>query len=137
MGLDWALVLGCGLVLVWRLFTFPDVETVRYQQLANDERHAEIPINPIRGALLDTNGSPLAVSVRYDSVYVLGTLVGGADKADKLAARLSPVLDVPAAELRAAIDPTDGRPKVLKSGVPSAVAEQAQLLAPSGVYLAN
>jgi cell division protein FtsI/penicillin-binding protein 2 len=135
MGLICALFLGCALVLVWRLFTFQVVDTVRYQQLANDERHAEIPIKPIRGALLDTNGSPLAVSVRYDSVYVLGTLVGGADKADKLAARLSPVLDVPAAELRAAIDPTDGRPKVLRSGVPSAVAEQVQQLALSGVYL--
>src|SRR5260370_40105215 len=130
MGLDWALVLGCGLVLVWRLFTFPDVETVRYQQLANDERHAEIPINPIRGALLDTNGSPLAVSVRYDSVYVLGTLVGGADTADKLAARLSPVLDVPAAELRAAIDPTSGRPRVLNSGVASAGAQRAPPVGP-------
>src|SRR5260370_27085221 len=127
MGLDWALVLGCGLVLVWRLFTFQVVDTVRYQQLANDERHAEIPIKPIRGALLDTNGSPLAVSVRYDSVYVLGTLVGGADKADKLAVRLSPVLDVPAAELRAAIDPTARRPKVLKSGGPSAVAQEMQI----------
>src|SRR5438270_7245551 len=135
MALICARFAGCGLVLAWRLFTFQVVDTLRYQQLANDERHAEIPIKPIRGALLDTNGSPLAVSVRYDSVYVLGTLVGGADKADKLAARLSPVLDVPVAELRAAIDPSDGRPKVLRSGVPSAVAEQVQQLALSGVYL--
>src|SRR5260370_35788160 len=110
MGLDWALVLGCGLVLVWRLFTFQVVDTVRYQQLANDERHAEIPIKPIRGALLDTNGSPLAASGRHDSVYVLGTLVGGADPADKLAARLCPGLDGPAAELRDATRPATGRP---------------------------
>src|SRR4030081_581933 len=77
MGLICAVFLGCALVLGWRLFTFQVVDTVRYQQLANDERHAEIPIKPIRGALLDTNGSPLAVSVRYDSVYGLGTLGGG------------------------------------------------------------
>src|SRR2546430_16147612 len=94
IGLICALFLGCTLVLMFRLFTFQVLDTEHYQQLANDERHAEIPIKPIRGALLDTNGSPLAVSVRYDSVYVLGTLVGGADKADKLAARLSPVVDV-------------------------------------------
>jgi cell division protein FtsI/penicillin-binding protein 2 len=135
MGLICALFLGCTLVLMWRLFTFQVLDTVHYQQLANEERHAEIPIRPIRGALLDTNGSPLAVTVRYDSVYVLGTLVGGADKADKLAARLSPVLDLPAADLRAAIDPTNGHPVVLKSGVPSAVAERVQQLALSGVYL--
>jgi cell division protein FtsI/penicillin-binding protein 2 len=73
--------------------------------------------------------------VRYDSVYVLGSLVGGADKADKLAATLSPVLDRPAAELRAAIDPQNTRPVVLKSGVPSAVAEQVKQLALPGVYL--
>lgn len=135
MALVCALFVGCSLVLIWRLYTFQVLDSTRYQQLANDERHAEIPIIPSRGALLDTNGSPLAVSVRYDSVYVLGTLVGGADKADKLAARLSPVLEVPAADLRAAIDPTNDQPKVVKSGVPSAVAERVQQLALAGVYL--
>jgi cell division protein FtsI/penicillin-binding protein 2 len=126
---------GCALVLVWRLFTFQVLDTDRYLQLAEDERHAEIPILPTRGALLDTNGSPLAVSVRYDSVYVLGSLVGGSDKADRVASTLSPVLDVPVEQLRAAIDPRNGRPVVLKSGVPSAVAAQVQSLGLSGVYL--
>ncbi|MCA1647514.1 MAG: penicillin-binding protein 2 [Chloroflexi bacterium] len=130
-----ALFVGCALVLVWRLYTFQVLDAVHYQQLADAERHAEIPIIPSRGALLDTNGSPLAVSVRYDSVYVLGTLVGGTDQADRVAGRLSPVLEVPAAELRAAMDPLNGRPVVLKSGVPSAVAEQVQQVALPGGYL--
>src|SRR6266536_1879472 len=123
MALICALFLGCTLVLTWRLYTFQVIDTMHFQQLADAERHANIPIRPNRGALLDTNGNPLAVSVRYDSVYVLGTLVGGSDKADKLAATLSPVLDEPPAELRAAIDPRNGQPTVLKSRVPSAVAE--------------
>jgi cell division protein FtsI/penicillin-binding protein 2 len=135
MALICALFAGCGLVLVWRLYTFQVVDTTHYQQLADDERHAQIPIIPSRGALLDTNGNPLAVSVRYDSVYVLGSLVGGADKADKLAATLGPVLGVAAADLRSAIDPRSGRPVVLRSSVPSAVAEQVQRLALPGVYL--
>src|SRR5438874_2752594 len=135
MALICALFAGCGLVLAWRLYTFQVVDTTRYQQLANDERHAQIPIIPSRGALLDTNGNPLAVSVRYDSVYVLGTLVGGADKADKLAATLGPVLGMPTADVRAAIDPRSDRPGVLRSSVPSAVAEQVQRLALPGVYL--
>lgn len=130
-----ALFAGCALVLIWRLFTFQIMDSTHYRQLAEDERHAEIPIVPSRGTLLDTNGSPLAVSVRYDSVYVLGALVGGGDKADKMATTLAPVLDVPSADLRAAIDPKSGRPVVLKSGVPSAVAEQVQQLALPGVYL--
>jgi cell division protein FtsI/penicillin-binding protein 2 len=130
-----ALFIGCGLVLVWRLFTFQVLDTGRYVELAAQERHAEIPILPTRGQLLDTTGAPLAVSVRYDSVYVLGTLVGGADKADRLASTLSPVLGVPADQLRAHIDPANNRPVVLKSGVPSAVAQQVQDLGLPGVYL--
>jgi cell division protein FtsI/penicillin-binding protein 2 len=129
------LFVGCAIVLVWRLYTFQVLDSLRYKQLADDERHAQIPIIPSRGALLDTHGSPLAVSVRYDSVYVLGSLVGGSDRADKLAQRLGPILDVPAAELRSAIDPKNGQPVVLKSRVPSAVAERVQQLALPGVYL--
>jgi cell division protein FtsI/penicillin-binding protein 2 len=113
-----ALFAGCALVLVWRLYGFQVRDTAHYQQLADEERHAEI-----------------AVSVRYDSVYVLGTLVGGGDRPDKLAAALSPVLDVPPADLRAAINPRNDRPVVVKSRVPSAVAEQVQRLALPGVYL--
>jgi len=130
-----ALFIGCGMVLVWRLFTFQVLDTGRYVQLATQERHAEIPLLPTRGGLLDTNGAPLAVSVRYDSVYVLGTLLGGADKADNVASTLSPVLGVPADQLRAQIDPSSNRPVVIKSGVPSAVAQQVQALGLPGVYL--
>src|SRR4030081_423825 len=88
MALICALFVGCAVVLTWRLFTFQVLDTSHYQRLAEQERgerRAEIPIIPSRGALLDTNGSPLAVSVRYDSVYVLGNLVGGAEGADQLA----------------------------------------------------
>src|SRR5437879_5397168 len=122
MALVCALFVGCAAVLVWRLYTFQVMDTARFQQMADEERHAQIPIIPSRGTLFDTNGNPLAVSVRYDSVYVLGSLVGGADKDDRVAATLSPVLDVAAAELRSSIDPRNGRPVVLKSRVPSAVA---------------
>jgi len=82
MGLICALFVGCALVLIWRLYAFQVLDSTRYQQLADAERHAEIPIIPIRGALYDTTGSPLVVSVRYDSVYVLGSLVGGPARAD-------------------------------------------------------
>ena len=132
-----ALLLGCALLLVGRLYSIQVVETDHYQQLAVEERSAEIPIIPLRGALLDTNGYPLAVSVRYDSVYVLGSLVGGADRADKVAATLSPILEVPVDQLRAAIDPRSNRPVVLKSAVPSSVAETVRGLGLSGVYLDN
>jgi len=130
-----ALFVGCALVLVWRLYTFQVVDTDWYQQMAQDERHAEIPIVPTRGSLLDTNGNPLAVSVPYNSVYVLGNLVGNGDRADKVAAALSSVLETPAGQLRANIDPTSNRPVVLKSAVPSAVAQEVQQLGLPGIYL--
>lgn len=130
-----ALFLGSTLVLIWRLYTFQVVEADYYQRLADQERHAQIPIVPTRGTLLDSNGNPLAVSVNFNSVYVLGSLVGGVDKADKLAQTLSGVLETPADQLRAKIDPTSQRPVVLKSGVPSAVAEQIKQLGLPGVYL--
>jgi cell division protein FtsI/penicillin-binding protein 2 len=126
---------GCVLVLVWRLYTFQVTDASWYQQMAQQERDAEIPILPTRGALLDTNGSPIAISVPYNSVYVLGNLVGNPDKADKVAAALSPVLELPADQLRANIDPRSNRPVVLKSAVPSAVAQQVQQLSLPGVYL--
>jgi cell division protein FtsI/penicillin-binding protein 2 len=130
-----ALFAGCALVLVWRLVTFQVLDTEHLQQLGTEERHAEIPIVPTRGSLLDTNGTPLAVSVRYDSVYVLGTLLGGAAGADRVANALSPVLEIPADQLRAQLDPSNGHPLVVKSGVPSAVAERVQQLGLPGVYL--
>ncbi|MBV9547344.1 MAG: penicillin-binding protein 2 [Chloroflexi bacterium] len=130
-----ALFAGSAMVLVWRLYTFQVVNGDYYQRLADEERHAAIPIVPARGSLFDTNGNPLAVSVHYDSVFVLGTLVGGPQGADKLAQTLSAVLDTPAADLRNQIDPTSNRPVVLKSGVPSAVAQQLKQLGLPGVYL--
>lgn len=130
-----ALLAGCALVLVYRLFTFQVLDSTRYEQMAHEERRAQIPIIPSRGALLDTNGYPLATSVRYDSVYVLGSLVGSADRADKLARTLSPILDIPEATLRAAIDTRNGHPVVLKSRIPSATAEQVHALTLPGVYL--
>src|SRR5919197_5630512 len=129
-----ALFAGCGLVLAWRLFTLQVRDAAHYQQLANEERRAEIPIIPRRGALLDTSGNPLAVSVLYDSVYALGALVGDSDKA---AATLSPILEVPAAELKGRIDPNSQQPVVLKSRVPSAVPGQVKQPALPGVYPAQ
>ena len=56
-------------------------------------------------------------------------------RADALAATLSPLLGMAPADVRAAIDPKNARPVVLKSGVPSAIAERVQALALPGVYL--
>ncbi len=127
-----ALFGGLAIVLLWRLFTFQVLDAARYQSLASAERRAQIPIIPRRGALLDTNGNALAVSVLYDSVYALGSLV---DNPDQAAAALSPILRKPAAEIRARLSQDATRPVVLASRVPSAVAEQVRTLGLAGIYL--
>src|SRR5919199_1432320 len=126
-----ALFGGCALVLVWRMFSLQVRDVSRYQQLADDERRAQIPIVPRRGSLIDTNGNPLAVSVEYDSVYVLGPMV---EDPDAVAAALSPILGLPAADIRADIDKDNNQPVVLKSQVPSAVSSQVTRLNLEGVY---
>src|ERR671936_21589 len=120
-----ALFAGIALVLVWRMFSLQVRDVGRYQQLADDERRAQIPIVPRRGSLIDTHGNPLAVSVEYYSVYVLGPLV---EDPDATAAALSPILDRPAADIRADIDKDNKQPVVLKSQVPSAVSSQVSQL---------
>lgn len=127
-----ALFIGCAVVLVLRLYSLQVLEAEHYQKLGDAERHAEIPIVAKRGALLDTSGNPLAVTVRYDSVYALGSLIGDMDQA---VARLSPVLEMPADRVRGLLDPKAVRPVVLRSRVPSAVAEQVKQLDLPGVYL--
>jgi len=77
MGLICALFVGCGLVLVWRLYGFQVLDSARYQQLADAERHAEIPIIPIRGALFDTvrawsgdGGALVATTLLFAAMHV-------------------------------------------------------------------
>jgi cell division protein FtsI/penicillin-binding protein 2 len=127
-----ALFMGAALVLGWRLWTFQVRDTDRFLRMAQAERRAQIPIKPSRGALLDTNGYPLSVTVRYDSVFGIGTLMGDIDK---VAGQLAPLLELPPAQIKQQIETTPDRPVVLKARVPSALAEQIKRLNISGVYL--
>jgi cell division protein FtsI/penicillin-binding protein 2 len=127
-----ALFAGCVVVLLWRLYSFQIRDTERYHRLASEERRAQIPIIPRRGALLDANGNPLAVSVLYDSVYALGPLVGDPENT---ATVLSPILELPSQEIRAKLEKENNRPVVLKSRVASAVSERLRSLQLPGIYL--
>ncbi len=127
-----ALFAGFALVLVWRLYTFQIRDVARYQGMATEERRAEIPIIPRRGALLDTNGNPLAESVMYESVYALGSLV---TNPDRTAATLSPILGRPAADIRARLSGDARQPVVLESRVPSAIGQRVRQLDLPGIYL--
>lgn len=121
-----------GLLLVARLFIFQVRDSAHYRQLAAQERDVTIPIPARRGALLDRGGHPLAESVLYDSVYAVGSLVGNPDR---LAQSLSPILQMPAGDIRAKLNPSDDRPVVLKSRVTSSVSDVLETMDLPGVYL--
>src|SRR5215213_3984662 len=116
-----ALFIGCGMVLAWRLYEVQVLEYDRYRAMATEEHRRTIPIVPKRGALLDRDGHPLALSVLYDSVFAVGTQVKDVSEA---AAKLSPILEIPADELQARLDPQGQHPVLLKARVPAATAAQ-------------
>ena len=127
-----ALFLGCAAVLVWRLGQYQISDTAHYQRLADDERRAEIPIPPKRGGIYDANGYPLAISVPYDSVWAHPPLMGDLAKA---AQTLSPIIGLPADQIRAKLAAAKNQPVVLSSRVSANVAQQIRDLNYPGVLL--
>src|SRR5919197_2571381 len=84
-----ALFVGVGLLLAYRFADLQYVQHERFAELAHDEHFQTESIAPRRGALLDSTGRPLALSVLYDAVYVVGAEVTEPREA---AAQLGPIL---------------------------------------------
>lgn len=112
-----AIFAGAGLLLGFRLFHLQVVEHERFAELAREARLQTKAIPARRGALLDTNEVPLAISVLYDSVYLVGAEMR---EPGQTASRLAPLLEMQPDEVRARIDPESQRPVLLKSGLSSA-----------------
>jgi cell division protein FtsI (penicillin-binding protein 3) len=99
--------------------------------LAERQYSRTIVLQPKRGAIVDRHGMPLAVSGPASSLFVQPRHVG--DPA-RVAARLAPILQMPAAEIRAAL--VSSRPFVwLRRRLPPTVAEQVQALREPGLGL--
>ena len=127
-----ALFLGVGLVLAYRLFNLQVVEHQRYVELARAGRFQQHAIPARRGALLDANGHPLAMTVLYDGVEVAGAEVK--DPAATSAA-LASLLEMRPEEILARIDPDSKVLQPLKQRLPSAAAAEVEELRLPGVYL--
>jgi cell division protein FtsI/penicillin-binding protein 2 len=127
-----ALFVGMGIVLTVHLGQVQIAHHDRYAELARDERLQELKIPARRGALLDTNGFPLATSVGYDSLQIVGQYLADPEKTVQA---LAPLLEMPPEELRAKIDPTSNRLVPVKSGLSSAVSAQVRALDLYGVRL--
>src|SRR5262245_27814907 len=97
-------LLGLGGILVFlvlfvRLFWIQVVEREKFEEAARNQHIDRIRILPARGRILDRNGTPLAYTV--DNPVVIAEPRKLTDKAvrHRVAETLSPLLDVPAADL--------------------------------------
>src|SRR5205085_11190202 len=70
-----AVLAGVGALLAFRLYSVQVKEHERFAAMAHEERFQTSTIPSRRGALLDANGYPLAISVPYASVEVVGAEV--------------------------------------------------------------
>jgi len=103
-----------------RFVALSDEQTVRTQTLAAD-----------RGSILDRNGYELALSIPMQTIYTDPKFV---DDPEETAARLAPVLDVPADDLEALLG-ADNRFGYLARQVSDEVAAEVEALELDGVYL--
>lgn len=84
------------LVLLVRLFDLQVVRREEFVRRARRQQERTVELPPRRGAILDREGRPLAVTAQVDSVFAIPSEV---DDPSRTAAELSAVLGVPRAEL--------------------------------------
>lgn len=112
---------GFAVLIAARLFTFQVQDHAEFVRIAAREHSVKRNVLPNRGALLDRNGKPIAVSVMYDNLYVVGREVRDVNA---LANQLGPILEVAPSEIAARIDPSQKLPTLLATRLPAAKVAQ-------------
>ncbi|MDQ3646936.1 MAG: penicillin-binding protein 2 [Actinomycetota bacterium] len=117
-----------------RLFVLQIMDAPAYAQRALDQRQREITFPARRGAILDRNGEPLAISVDLNSVF---TDPAHVEDARSAARKLAPVLGVEASELAGKLRGTSpgDRFEYLARQVSPEVARRVRALDLPGVYM--
>lgn len=123
---------GCTLVLLYRLVVLQYVEHPQYLMLAREAHEHVHPIHAKRGALLDRNGHPLAMTVMLEAVQLVGAEIRSPVA---VAERLAPVLGMRPEEIARQIDPNNKVPLTVKSRLPSAEAQTVRDLHLHGVLV--
>ncbi len=127
-----AFIMICVVLLAWRLFYWQVLQREQLQAQASSEQLREQVLPPQSGMIYDSRGHILAVSVAAD--FVSADLSAVADPG-LTAERLSPVLGVPAAELRAKLTEAAGSYVRLSSKVDDDVRRQVAQLQLPGIQL--
>lgn len=118
-----ALFLGCAFVLVYRLYTFQWIEHEQYRDQAERAHQRTIEVAPRRGAILDTNGNPLATTVMLDAVTITGKEVL---RPEVTAQTLASLLEIHPSEVYSLIDPQREAPVTVRDQLPAAVADRVR-----------
>ena len=117
--------------LAARLFHLQIVRHSELAVLAERQYARTVVLHAQRGAIVDRHGAPLAASSPAESLFAQPKSVGDPVR---VAARLAPILQMPEAELHAAL--VGGRPFVwLRRRLPPAVAAQVKALREPGLDL--
>lgn len=129
-----ALLLGCGALLVVRLYSVQITEHPRFAALARDEHHQTIEVPARRGDILDRNENPLALTVMFATVSL-----AGAEVKDPIATaqKLAPFAQMSVDEIIQRVDRSNKQLVPLRTGVPAATAVQIEELRLPGVYLTS
>ncbi|MBI4320467.1 MAG: penicillin-binding protein 2 [Chloroflexi bacterium] len=106
-----AIVAAFVLVLTAKLFYIQVLQNSYYTSLAKKEHWREETILPRRGSILDTNGSALATSVSFESLYANTSQI---TNADRLAKAIAGVLNEPANEVEAKLLVQQAAPVLVK-----------------------
>ncbi|MFN0072102.1 MAG: peptidoglycan D,D-transpeptidase FtsI family protein [Chloroflexota bacterium] len=124
------LFLGIGLLIIVRLVFFQVVQHSELKAKAAASHRHQVTVPPRRGDILDRNGQPLAITVMYGLVEIIGPQVKNHELA---ASQLAPLIGMRPEEILARIDPRNPAPVLIKSGLPAAVVANIQGAEISGV----
>ncbi len=117
--------------LGWVQVVKADEITLKGEQI----RLSRVELRPLRGAIVDRKGLTLAVSVP-NTLVVANTLPGQMKDIPGAAAKLSPVLGIPAAELQATLEKNKNSGwVVLKRGLAQEDADKVRKLRVEGISL--
>ncbi|MCL4458322.1 MAG: penicillin-binding protein 2 [Chloroflexi bacterium] len=127
-----AIIIGCIIVLVFRLFYIQLVQHDYYRSLAAKEHWRSKAIPAHRGTIYDSGSSALAESVSFESLYAD---TGQISHPDMVAGLLAPILGDTPDNIKAKLAVKQVSPVLIKRFLPFEVAEKVHKLGVWGLIL--
>ncbi|HSP15945.1 MAG TPA: penicillin-binding transpeptidase domain-containing protein [Thermoanaerobaculia bacterium] len=124
-----AVLAAWAVIVVGRLIQIQIVRHDEYTNRAMRQQERTLDLSPVRGAILDARGRVLAESVAAESIYADPQAI---TNRRAVAAKLSPILDIPAREIEARLKSDAGFVWIARQ-VPLEVAAQVRTLGIGGI----